>query len=183
MTKVFAGMTVSLDGFVNDRNGSVGSLYPDLAALGSTEMLQESIRRTGAVVMGRRSFEMANDDLTGYEYQVPIFVVTHTVPDTVIRGVNDRLFVTFVTDGPARAIERARAAAREKDVTVVGGASTIRQLLELGLVDELHVGFMPILLGDGLRFFEAGSFGPTTLEPLDVIESGSRTDLLYRVQP
>ncbi len=69
MAKVIVGMTVSLDGFVNDRNGSVARLYPDLAALRKTEVLQEAIADTGAVVMGRRAYEMANGDFTGYEFQ------------------------------------------------------------------------------------------------------------------
>ncbi len=69
-------MTLSLDGFVNDPNGSVARLYPDLVALAKTEILPEAITNTGAVVMGRRAYEMANGDFTGYKFQVPIFVVT-----------------------------------------------------------------------------------------------------------
>ena len=65
MAKVLVGMTVSLDGFVNDRGGGVERLYPDLEALRETEMLQDSIRATGAVVMGRRAYDMAGGDLTG----------------------------------------------------------------------------------------------------------------------
>jgi hypothetical protein len=61
MAKVVVGMTVSLDGFVNDRNGSVERLYPDLAALGKTEVLQEAVASTGAVVMGRRAYEMGGN--------------------------------------------------------------------------------------------------------------------------
>jgi dihydrofolate reductase len=77
MAKVIVGMTTSLDGFVNDRTGSVERLYPDLEALRKTEFLKKVIEYTGAVVMGRRAYEMANGDFTGYEFQVPIFVVTH----------------------------------------------------------------------------------------------------------
>ena len=62
-------------------------------------MLQEEIRTTGAVVMGRHSYDMAEGDLTGYEYQVPIFVLTHRVPEMAIKGQNENLTVTFVTDG------------------------------------------------------------------------------------
>jgi len=75
--KVVLGMTMSLDGFINDRDGSVGALYPDLAALRDTEPLQESMQNTGAVVMGRNAFAMAEDPdsiAENYEYQVPIFV-------------------------------------------------------------------------------------------------------------
>jgi dihydrofolate reductase len=80
MARVIVGMTMSLDGFVSDRNGDVGRLYPDMEAMRQTEQLQEAIRSTGAVVMGRRSYEMGNGDFTGYELQVPIFVLTHQAP-------------------------------------------------------------------------------------------------------
>lgn len=98
MGNVIVGATMSLDGFMNDRNGNVSRLYPNFEALRETEMLQEEIQATGAVVMGRHSYDMAEGDLTDYEYQVPIFVLTHHVPEQEIKGVNDRLTVTFVTD-------------------------------------------------------------------------------------
>jgi dihydrofolate reductase len=72
-------MAMSLDGFVNDPNGDVSRLYPDLDALRKTVILQEAIKTTGAVVMGRGAYDMAQGDFTGYEFQVPIFVLTHTV--------------------------------------------------------------------------------------------------------
>src|SRR5204862_5949697 len=106
MGKVSIGATMSLDGFMNDRNGDVSRLYPDLEALRRTEMLQEEIRTTGAVVMGRRAYDMAQGDLTDYEFQVPIFVLTHHVPEQEPIGVNYQLTVTFVTDGIQRAIEK-----------------------------------------------------------------------------
>ena len=81
MGNVIVGATMSLDGFMNDRHGDVSRLYPDLEVLRRTEMLQEEIRTTGAVVMGRRSYDMGEGDLTDYEYQVPIFVLTHHVPE------------------------------------------------------------------------------------------------------
>src|SRR5437016_12213842 len=76
MGNVIIGATMSLDWFMNDRNGDVSRLYQDFEALRRTEMLQEEIRTTGAVVMGRRAYDMAEGDLTDYEYQVPIFVLT-----------------------------------------------------------------------------------------------------------
>ena len=74
MGNVLAGMAMSLDGFIEDRNGSVARLYPDFDAMRQTDLLQEEIGRTGAVVMGRRAYDMAQGDFTGYEFQVPIFV-------------------------------------------------------------------------------------------------------------
>jgi len=123
MGKVILGLTMSLDGYINDRNGSVGRLYPDFAEYRDSDLLQESIRSTGAVVMGRHAYDMANGDFTDYEFQVPIFVITHEAPQRVAKGENDALSFIFVTNGVKTAIERARAAARDKDVTPVGGAN------------------------------------------------------------
>ncbi|HEU5199632.1 MAG TPA: dihydrofolate reductase family protein [Ktedonobacterales bacterium] len=181
MANVIVGATLSLDGFMNDRNGDISRLYPDFDALHGTEMLQEEIRMTGAVVMGRRSYEMAEGDLTGYEYQVPIFVLTHYPPVQRPKGENDQLTVTFVTDGIERVIERAKAAAGDKQVTVVGGANTAQQCLRAGLVDEIHLGIVPVLLGAGLRFFDPLVDEQMKLERTRVFESATRTDLWFRV--
>src|SRR5438874_5804723 len=122
MGKVIIGATLSLDGFMSDRHGDISRLYPDLEALRRTEMLQEEIRTTGAVVMGRRAYDMAEGDVTDYEYQVPIFVLTHHVPEQVAKGENDQLTVTFVTDGVESALEKAKATAGDENVMVIGGA-------------------------------------------------------------
>lgn len=181
MGNVIIGATMSLDGFMSDRNGDVSRLYPDFEALHETEMLREEIRTTGAVVMGRRSFDMAEGDLTGYEYQVPIFVLTHHIPEMAIKGENERLTVTFITDGIQSAIEKAKAAAGARQVTVVGGANTAQQCLRAGLVDEIHMGIVPVLLGEGLRFFDPLVNEQMKLERTRVFASPTRTDLWFRV--
>ena len=181
MGNVIIGASMSLDGFMNDRHGDVSRLYPDFEALRRTEMLQEEIRTTGAVVMGRRAYDMAEGDLTDYEYQVPIFVLTHHVPEQAVKGVNDQLTLTFVTDGIQSAIEKAKAAAGDKHVMVVGGANTAQQCLRAGLVDEIHMGLVPVLLGEGLRFFEPLANEQLELERTRVFESPTRTDLWFRV--
>jgi dihydrofolate reductase len=180
MANVLLGMTMSLDGFINDRHGSVARLYPDLAALRETEALQRQIAATGAVVMGRRAYDMAEGDLTGYEFQTPIFVVTHQAPATVPRGQNDPLRVYFVTDGVASAIGQAKAAAGEQEVVVIGGANTAQQCLNAGLVDELQVEIRPVLLGAGTRFFE-GVAANIELEPIAVSQTPLTTNLRFRV--
>jgi dihydrofolate reductase len=181
MGNVIIGATMSLDGFMNDRLGDVSRLYPDLEALRGIEMLQEEIRATGAVVMGRRAYDMAEGDLTDYEYQVPIFVLTHHIPEQVVRGQNDKLTVTFVTNGIESAIEQAKAAAGDKHVMVVGGANTAQQYLRAGLVDEIHIGIVPIFLGEGLRFFEPLANEQIELEKTRVFDSPTRTDLWFRI--
>jgi dihydrofolate reductase len=184
MGKVILGMTTSLDGFINDRNGSVEALYPDLAAWRETEPGRESIRNTGAVVMGRNSFAMAEDPdwfAGNYEYQVPIFVLTHRPPKKHPKETADLRF-TFVTDGIESAIRQAKAAAGNKDVNIIGAANTARQCLKAGVADELHVDIMPVLLGGGLRPFEGLGAESIQLEKTKVMElPGGRTHLEFRV--
>jgi dihydrofolate reductase len=184
MGKVVLGMTMSLDGFINDRSGSVDALYADLTALREMEPLKESIQNTGAVVMGRKSFAMADDPdwfAENYEYQVPLFILTHQPPKRQPKEGGTLTF-TFVTDGIESAIGQAKAAAGDKDVTVIGAASTAQQCLEAGLADELHIDLMPVLLGGGLRPFEGIGAGQIQLERLTVVElPAGRTHLKFRV--
>jgi dihydrofolate reductase len=133
--------------------------------------------------MGRHTYEMAGDTdeyANSYEYQVPIFVVTHQGPEKHPKQ-NDRLTITFVTGGIERAISLAKAAAGDKDVTVVGGPNLIQQCLRANLADELHVDIMPVLLGKGLRLFDAVSDLPVHLEKLKLMETPARTSLQFRI--
>jgi dihydrofolate reductase len=182
MGKLIVGMTMSLDGFVNDRAGSVEQLYPDFDALRESQILQESMGNTGAVLMGRHTFDMGEPDSYAdtYEYQVPIFVLTHEPPRQQPRQ-NDRLTFTFINAEIEQAIAQAKAAAGDKDVTVVGGASTVRQCLRAGLVDELHVDIMPLLLTGGVRLFDQLGERPIHLEKLEVSQVGLRTMFRFRV--
>ena len=177
-------MSMSLDGFVADRERDSSALYPDLGDLRNTAALAEMIETTGAVVMGRRSYDMGDTDegYVDYEHQVPIFVLTHRVPEVPARHDPSRgLTFTFVTDGAGSAVEQAKAAAGGKDVQVVGGADTARQLLRAGLLDEIHVSLVPVLLGEGLRLFEEVGAEPRRLEKVKVVDSPVRTDVRYRV--
>ena len=92
MGKVIAGMSMSLDGYINDQNGSIEALYSDFSQLHDAPTFAEMIKNTGAVIMGRRVYEMAdpfswaNDD---YEFQTPIFVLTHTPPTIYPKEMTD----------------------------------------------------------------------------------------------
>jgi dihydrofolate reductase len=183
MRKVIAGMTMSLDGFINDRNGSVEKLFPDFAKLHDVPTFQEMIKNTGAVIMGRHVYEMAdpflwvNDD---YEFQTPIFVLTHTPPAKYPKG-NDKLTFTFVTEGIEKAISHASNAASEKDVQVIG-ASTIQQCLNAGLCDELQIDIIPLLLGKGQRLFENIDIDKIKLERIKIDETTHvRTSITFKV--
>lgn len=179
-------MSMSLDGFVADRNGDVASLYPDLETLRDSEALAEMIEATGAVVMGRRAYDMGDTEegYVGYEHQVPIFVLTHDVPEVPARHDASRgLTFTFVTDGMESAVAQAKAAGGEKDVQVIGGADAAQQLIEAGLLDQIQISLMPLLIGEGLRLFEHIGFETRRLEKIKVVDSPGRTDIRYCIVP
>ena len=181
MGKIIGGMTLSLDGFASDPHGDVSRLYPDLGELGKSEMLQEEILTTGAVVMGGHSYNMGDPGsfAENYEFQVPIFVLTHHIPERKPKETAT-LSVTFVTEGVERAIAKAKAAAGERNVMLIG-ASTNQQCINSGFCDELHIGIMPVLLGGGLRLFEHIDAAHIRLEKIRLFEFGARTDFWFRV--
>jgi dihydrofolate reductase len=132
-------MTVSLDGYIHDRNGSADSLSPDFTEFLESSSFKAMVENTGAVIMGRHTYEMADPFLwinDGYEFQVPLFILTHTPPARYPQG-NDKLSLTFVTDGVESAISQGKKAAGDRIVQIIGGADTIQQCLNSGLCDEL----------------------------------------------
>lgn len=184
MTKVIAGTTMSLDGFINDRDGRVDNLYTDFDQLHEAASFKAMIGNTGAAVMGRHVYEMAdpfmwaNDD---YEFQTPIFVLTHKPPAKYPAG-NGKLSFTFVSDGIASAIAQAKQAAGDKDVQVIGGANTIQQCLNAGLCNELQIDIMPVLLGHGIKLFDHIDTESVTLERTKVEEATPmRTSITFKV--
>ncbi|MFB5661291.1 dihydrofolate reductase family protein [Alteribacillus sp. HJP-4] len=133
--------------------------------------------------MGRNTFNMADDpDLyaDNYEFQVPIFVLCENEPKHHPKESKELTF-TFVTQGIESAIAQAKAAAGEKEVTVIGGASTAQQCLKAEVVDELQIDLMPVLLWAGLKLFEHIGENQIELEKLSVREVGERTSILFRI--
>lgn len=183
MGKVIAGIGMSLDGYINDATGSVDKLYTDFDELHDAPSFQEMINKTGAVIMGRNVYEMqdpflwATDD---YEFQTPIFVLTHRPPSKYPQG-NGRLKFTFVTDGIESAILQAKKAANNKDVQIIG-AQTIQQCLNSGQCDELQIDIVPVFLGKGLRLFENLKIDNIKLKRIKVEETTSdRTTMTFQL--
>ena len=111
-------------------------------------------------------------------FHKPVFVLTHH--DREPLTLSDTTY-TFVTDGIEAALDRARAAAGEKDVLIGGGAKTINQFLAAGLVDQLGLHVVPIILGGGARLFDG--VGPEVgLELVRVIDAPGVTHLTYRLK-
>ena len=153
----------------------------------STEVVEERLESTGAVVMGRRMFSGGDgpweddpnaDGWWGDDppFHVPVFVLTHHPRETVTKEGGTTF--AFVTEGIEAALEEARTAAGEKDVHVAGGATAVQQYLAAGLVDELQVNLAPVLLGSGTRLFDGP---PAELELIRVVEAPVVTHLKYRV--
>jgi dihydrofolate reductase len=140
----------------------------------------------GAFIMGRRMFGGGDGpwDL-GWRgwwgedppYHTPVYVLTHE-PREPLEMQGGTTF-HFVTDGIESALDQARAAAGEQDVSIAGGASTVQQYLAAGLLDELYLHIVPIVLGAGERLLEG--VGDPRLEPVEVVASPAVTHVRYRV--
>jgi dihydrofolate reductase len=197
MTKVLAGITTSVDGYVAGPDDGPGKglgeggerlhywvfggpwTYdnePQGKPTGEgAAWLEETMSRLGAVVGGRWTYEAAEHGGDKNPWGLPFFIVTHRPEDEPPGGA-----FTFVS-GVTEAVERAKEAAGEKDVHVMGGADIIRQALEAGLVDELTIIIAPVVLGGGKRLFQ-GFSDALELEHIGVRQSPHATFIDYRVK-
>jgi dihydrofolate reductase len=195
MSKVVAIMSMSLDGFVADRNDGVAEVFDWYMNSGDVEIhvgggdpmtfhvsqpsadqLRGLISELGAMVSGRRTFDKA-EGWGGNHAWGPAFVVTHHIPDGWPRPNST---VHFVTDGIESAVKQAKAAAAGKSVGV-HGADTIQQCLNGGLLDEIHVDIAAVLLGSGIRLFDRLAGTPSVLGNPTVVKGVGVTHLRYPV--
>lgn len=178
MSEVILDMAMSLDGFAIDRKGF--SFYP-IQQLRGTHTLTDMIKATGAVVMDQETYDLAENDFSDYIYQVPIYVATESLPDSIAKGQNDKLKFHFVTGGIERAIKQARTTAKGKNVTIVGSVRAAQIALESGVVDLLKIRLINIIAGGGIRLFDHLSDQIIKLETLSTEEFNHRTDLLFKI--
>jgi dihydrofolate reductase len=196
MTKVIALMSMSLDGFVADTNDGVDEVF-DWYFSGDVEVPTASGNsgmtfrvsapsakhltglqaEAGAMLTGRRTFEVADGWGGQHPWDVPAFIVTHHVPDGWPRPGST---VQFVTDGIESAVAQARSAAGAKSVGV-HGADTIQQCLNAGLLDEIHIDLAAVLLGSGVRLFDHLADTPIVLGDPTVVTGVGVTHLRYPV--
>jgi dihydrofolate reductase len=202
MSKVIVELSMSLDGFVAGPNdgpenglGDGGErlfqwYYSGDTALplpgtgmvfkvsrASAELLREEWGRIGAMVAGRRMFDIANAWGGSPPGGGPCFIVTHSPPQEWLKEGSP---FTFVSDGVASAIREAKRAAGDKNVSV-SSASIAQQCLRLGLLDEIQIHLAPVLLGGGVRLFDNIGAAPIALEPTAVFEAPGITHLRFRV--
>jgi dihydrofolate reductase len=201
MSNVIAGITISLDGYVtgpNDRLGAglgdggerlhywvFGGPWSYEHPKGTPDPIDEAcigavFGSGGAWLVGRTMHDVVDGWGDDPGFGVPVFVVTHREHETVVKG--DTTF-EFVTDGAEPALTRARAAAGDRNVIVMGGANLLGQYLNAGAIDELTVSVAPVLLGAGKRLFDGSLRAGLALEQAGVIESPFVTHLRYRLTP
>ena len=194
--QVIVEITMSLDGYVTAPGADIdhglgvdGEPLHEWVFSGTPEdgaILDEATARTGAVIMGRRLFDVIDaphgwNESIGYgadrNTSPPVFVLTHRPPATWRLGER----FTFVTDGPRSALEQARAAAGEKDVVVMGGGAVCHEFLDAGLADILILHLAPIVLGGGTRLFPAHDAKRLRLEQASIVTTPSAHHLTYRI--
>lgn len=174
--KVFMHATMSVDGFIGDPDGAIDWAF-GYSGL-SQDMVGEIIGSIGAVLVGRRGYDRGMmrgaGKVYGGAWRGPQFVLTHRPDDDPPADSS----ITFLSAGVREAVVTAREAAGGKDVVVMG-ADVAGQCLREGLVDEILVHLVPIVLGEGIRFFDGT--GRVELEPAGVTSSGDLTHLRFRV--
>ncbi len=191
MSTVAAAISMSLDGFVTGPNvtraqqlgegGEVLHRWLETPDPRDIEVLSGMGEGVGAVLMGRRSYDLAEGDggwgEAGPVGRTPCFVLTHSVPDP--ETVRAPEVFTFVTDGIRSAVARAEATAGDK-VVAVHGASAAQQCIAAGLMDEIQIHLAPVLLGEGTRLF-AHLGGLFRLERIGAVATPNATHLRFRI--
>jgi dihydrofolate reductase len=195
---ITAHVSISLDGFIagpdQSRENPLGIGGRRLHEWHLTEdkhpadarLTEELLTPRGAVIMGRNMFGPIrgewDEDWRGWwgeepPYRAPVFVLTHHARDPIEMAGGTTFH--FVTGGFEVAMEQARAAAGDRGIRVAGGASTVRQALAAGALDELVLDIAPVLLGAGERIFDG--IDDPGLEPVEVVDSPLATHIRYRV--
>ncbi len=194
MSTVVAAFSMSLDGFIADPFDGVGPLFEwyengevevdwpgndmmSRTSPASAAYLEDLIALSGAVVAGRRIFDITNGWEGAHPLGVPIVVVSHSIPDGWPRPGAP---VSFTHD-VAEAVAQAKAAAGGKAVGVAG-PNVAQQCLNAGLLDEIRIELVPVLLGSGIRFFDNVENTPVRFEDPEVIEGTGVTHLRYRLR-
>ena len=201
--KVFFSVSMSLDGFIAPASleDLMGQQWVELQQwvfpqrffrenlkLGGggeegrdNDILRETFERTGASVMGKRMFDAGEQAWPDEApFHTPVFVVTHTRRDPWERPGGTAFH--FVNDGIEPALDRAREAARDRDVRIAGGGATILEYVHAGLVDEFSIALSPVLFGSGIRLFEGVDAGSVALDQVSAEPSPTVAHLTYAVR-
>jgi dihydrofolate reductase len=195
MSKVVLYMSMSVDGFITGPDdgmdhglGVDGERLHDWLWAGGVDprshrppdgpnaTVFDELMATGAVIVGRRTFEFAGGWDGDHHDGVPIFVLTHAAPDEPAPG-----HARYVTDGIGSCVAQAKAAAGRRDI-LLHGAATAQECLRAGLLDEMELHLIPVLLGQGRRLFEDMPPDHIELELLRALDGPGVLHLRYRVR-
>jgi dihydrofolate reductase len=142
------------------------------------DMFRKTTERIGANIMGMRMFEQGEASWPeDAPFHTPVYVLTHTARDPWVRPGGTTFY--FITEGPERALELARASAGDRDIRIAGGANLIQQYLNMGVIDELEIALAPVLFGSGRRLFESAGEPGQQFRIDRVVDSPAATHLRY----
>ncbi len=184
MGKVMFGLSMSLDGFIADKNDDPSAV---VAWMGRAmeqfhEVVGDALNEGGAVIMGRKSFNQIYSE-NGWVFpdgtapDWPVLVLQSQAREPVKKGKTQ---FYFVTEGIQTAIAQAQQLAGDKNVAL-HGASSVQQALQAGLLDEFHLTIVPVLLGEGVRLFDHLGSEPIHLERMRTLETPGATHFSFRV--
>ena len=185
MAKVVLFMAMSLDGFIAGPHDTVSEpagrggerLFAWSDDQAASTAVHAEYDATGAVLSGRRTYDLVNGWGGDHHNGVSMFILTHEPPREVPEGAGT---YTFVSDGVESAVAQAKAAAGDKDV-LLHGADIGQQCLRAGLLDEMVIHLIPVLLGEGRRLFDRLGSEHVELELINLREAQRATHLRYRV--
>jgi dihydrofolate reductase len=143
------------------------------------KLIDEVFARTGAYIMGKRMFEEGEVSWPEDLYEADVFVLTQEKREPWVQKGSTTFY--FINDGIASALERAKKSAKGKDIRIQGGANTIQQFLNAGLIDEFTIHLAPVFLGTGLRLFEGIDKDKYEIQLLEVIPSDLTTHVRYKL--
>ncbi|MCE7065245.1 dihydrofolate reductase family protein [Dyadobacter sp. CY326] len=202
MSKIIFDSGISLDGYFagdnrspqNPMGGASGKLHQwmfkqkafwkHIKVKGGQEdgtdgtLIDDVFARTGSYIMGKRMFEEGEVAWAEDLYEADVYVLTHEKREPWIQRGTTTFY--FINDGPQSALEKARESAKGKDIRIQGGANTIQQFLNAGLIDEFFIHIAPVFLGSGIRLFD-GIEDIYDIQIMEVIPSELTTHLRYKL--
>lgn len=203
MSKIIFDSGISLDGFLAGDNrgpsnpmGGVSekihtwmfnqkAFWEYLGMEGGNEdgpdgkLIRDTIARTGAFIMGKRMFEEGEVHWPEDLYKADVYVLTHEKREPWIQKGTTTFY--FINDGIESALEKAKKSAKGKDIRIQGGADTIQQFLNAGLLDECIIHIAPVIIGSGIRLFDKIDKNIFDIEIIEVIHSSTVTHIRYKL--
>lgn len=203
MSKIIFDCGISLDGFFAGDNRSpdnpMGGVSPKIHQWmfkqkafwkqvnmeggeeygADSKLIDDVFARTGSYIMGKRMFEEGEVHWKEDLYKTDVYVLTHEKREPWVQKGTTTFY--FINDGIESALEKAKQSAKGKDIRIQGGADTIQQYLNAGLIDEFFIHIAPVFLGSGTRLFDGMDKDKYDIQIVEVIPSDLTTHLRYKL--